>query len=160
MASIKFSDIKEGSSFELEEKAYPFVMQAQLNTTPGGFKCIEITYTHLGTPEFDIKFDKCIYGTATKEFDQTVPAVKFGLNKLKHLNEATVNLEDLDPAILVKVLNNKKVIAKIKKGAKYYEIDGVDAFTKYIEPTTSDTSLNTAAPVTFEVDDMDDPFKE
>lgn len=157
MASIKFNDIQD-MNFEIEEKEYPFVMQAALSTTPGGFKCVEITYTHLGSPNFEIRFDKCIYGTAEKDFDQTNKAVKFGLNKLKKLNEATVNLEDLDPAILAKVLNNKKVIAKIKKGDKYYEIDGVDAFSKYEEPNSTPTNSAPNAPASFDVED--DPFND
>lgn len=156
MASIKFNDIQD-MNFEIEEKEYPFVMQTALTTTSGGYKCVEITYTHLGSPNFEIRFDKCIYGTAEKDFDQTNKAVKFGLNKLKKLNEATVNLEDLDPAILSKVLNNKKVIAKIKKGDKYYEIDGVDAFRKYEENTPSE-QVPTSDALTFDVND--DPFND
>lgn len=156
MASIKFNNI-QSMDLVLEEKEYPFVMQTELVTTSGGYKCIQINYTHLGSPTFTIKFDKCIYGTLTEDFNQEVVAVRLGLNKLKNLNEATVNLEDLDPAILVKVLNNKKVMAKIKKGDKYYEIDGITPFSKYEEPTTPSEAV---APTTFTLTDDEDPFND
>ena len=82
-------------------------------------------------------------------------AVRFGCNKLKKLNEATVNMDELDPAILARVLISKKVYVKVKVGDKYPEVDGLDAFRKYEEPNTS-TNVNT--PINFDVNAEDDPF--
>lgn len=154
MASIKFNDIPN-SDFNIEAGEYPFViLDAKLVTTTNGFKCIEFTYEHLGSPKFKVNFDKCIYGNSETEFDMSINAIRYGLQKLKKLNEATVKLDDLDPAILARVLIGKKVIVKIKMGDKYPEIDGTDAFKAYEEPQAPQAPTS----FTIEVDPADDPF--
>ena len=155
MASIKFNDIPN-NDFSIENGEYPLViLDAKLTTTPNGFKCIEFTYEHLGSPKFKVNYDKCIYGTAEADFDMASNAVRFGLQKLKKLNAATVNMDDLDPAILARVLIGKKAYVKIKMGDKYPEIDGVDAFRTY-ETTTAEAATPTAFAI--DVDPADDPF--
>lgn len=156
MASIAFEAI-QSADFTVEAGKYPFViLDAKLTSTSNGFKCVELTYEHLGNPKFKINFDKAIYGTAEKEFDMDSKAVAFGLSKLKVLNKVTgLNQVNLDPAIFVKLLPGKKLIAEIKEttNGKYMEIAGLN-FEEYVEDTTtSSVPMDTIA-----VDDNDDPF--
>ena len=155
MASIKFNDIPS-TDFNIEDGEYPCViLDAKLVVTSGGYKAIELTYEHLGSPKFKVNYDRCIYGTESEDFNMENKAVRFGCNKLKKLNEATVNMDELDPAILVRVLISKKVYVKVKVGDKYPEVDGLDAFRKYEEPNTS---TNVSTPINFDVNAEDDPF--
>lgn len=155
MASIKFSSIPD-NDFNLQEGRYPLVcLDAKLVTSTNGYKMIELSWEHLGDPKFKINFDRYIYGTSTKDFDMENSGCRFGLQKLKALNECTVNVDNLDPAIFIKLIIGKKVEANItlkenNKGAKYPEINNKDFF-KYEEPTQTISEITA-----FDVEE--DPF--
>lgn len=157
MASIKFSSIPD-SNFTIEEGRYPLVcIEAKLTKSSGGFKMIELTWEHLGNPKFKIKFDNYIYGTATEDFDMENAGCRFGLQKLKALNEATVNIDSLDPNIFTKVIVGKKVEADVilkenNKGIKNPEINN-KSFYKLTETTaTPETTIS------FDLTGEEDPF--
>lgn len=162
MASIKFSSIPD-SDFSVQEGKYPLVcLEAKLVTSINGYKMIELSWEHLGDPKFKINFDRYIYGTSTKDFDMENAGCRFGLQKLKALNECTVNVDNLDPAIFVKLIVGKKVEAFVtlrenNKGAKYPEINNKDFF-KY-EEAAQPTQVPTSEQVSFNVNVEEDPFE-
>lgn len=154
MAKMNWNDIPE-AGFEIEETDYPMVIEsATLITTSGGYKAIQLTWKHLNSPSFKINYDNCIFGTKDEDFNTDIPAVRFGLAKLKHINEATVSLPDLDTDVLVKVLPGQKALVSVKMGDKYPEVDGTNI--KKLEIVTPTAP---AQPESFDVADEDDPFK-
>lgn len=155
MAKMNWNDIPE-TNFEIEKAEYPMVVEtATIIHTSGGYKAIQLTWKHLGSPAFKINYDNYIFGTEEEDFNTDIPAVRFGLAKLKHLNEATVNLPDLDTDVLVKVLPGQTALVTAKMGEKYPEVDGTNIKKLEMQSQTPQS----AQPESFDVTDEDDPFK-
>ena len=157
MASYKWEDAP-ASSFNVEPGQYPMVIkEAKKITTSNGYVAIQLVWEHLGTPAFKVNFDNSIYGTKEAEFDFTVKAVAFGFAKLKAINEATLNLPECDPDVLVRMLPGQRALVTVKMDSnnKYPEVDGTN-IAKLEQPVEVPTSTQE----TFSVSDAEeDPFK-
>jgi len=157
MAKMNWNDIPD-NSFNLDKAEYLMgIKSAEYVTTSNGYKAIQIVWECLENPKFNINYDNSIFGTTEKDFDMDNKAVRFGCAKLRAINEATVNLPDLDTDVLVKVLPGQRCIVPVRMDAnnKYPEVDGYKGFKKY-DPTSE--IADAPAPDSFEVDPADDPF--
>lgn len=159
MAKMNWNDIPD-NKVTLEKSEYLMTIKsAEYVTTSNGYKAIQIVWESLESPKFTINYDNSIFGTTEKDFDMDNKAVRFGCAKLRAINEATVNLPDLDTDVLVKVLKGQKCIVPVRMDAnnKYPEVDGYKGIRAYDE--SSDAIPDTAsAPESFDVDPADDPF--
>ena len=157
MAKMNWNDIPESTLTLNKSKYLMAIKSAELITTTAGYKAIQLVWESLETPKFTINYDNSIYGTTEKDFDMDVKAVRFGCAKMRAINEATVNLPDLDTDVLVKVLPGQRCYVPVRMDAnnKYPEVDGYKEFEKY-DPTTE--IADAPAPESFDVDPADDPF--
>ena len=153
MASINWNDIPD-TSVQIEKGEYILACtESKLITTSNGFKAVQFTWERVGSPKFKVNFDNACYGTQEKDFDFDSKAVSFGCAKLKKINEATVNLDSLDPAILVKAMPGKIIKAQIKVNDKgYAEIDGTNIEKATEAEIQEARGTNTATPNSFTVD--------
>lgn len=156
MASFKWEDAP-ATSFNVAPGQYPMVIkEAKKITTSNGYKAIQLVWESLGTPAFKINYDNCIYGTKEADYDFTVKAVSFGFAKLRAINEATVNLPECDPDVLVRTLPGQKALVTVKMDSnnKYPEVDGTNI--EKLEASTP--AVETAPQESFNIDEDSDPF--
>lgn len=143
MAGIRFEDIPESSFEEIKEGRYPFIVnKCTESTTTNGYKTLIMELECLCAPRFKINFENFIYGTKDKDFDFTNAAVRFGAQKLKKLNEATLKLESLDLKAFSKLIVGQKFEADIElneksNNRKYPQIKGTNIYTLEVPEVVS-----------------------
>jgi len=154
MASISFNNVPD-SSLKIENGYYDLLItEAKIVKTTGGYNAVQLTWENTSSPKFKVNYDNSCFGLNEDYFNFDDKAIAFGCAKLKAINEATKNIADLDPDILVKILPGQRAHVKVKVNDKGYpEIDGTN-IEKYEapiaqpEPVTADVYANAE----------DDPF--